>query len=484
MKELSIYLAETGICISAFLLIYKLFLQYSTFFKFNRFYLLTGLVLSFIVPLVEFKYDILLEATSVQTPVQAELPVEVNTYSAINIWGILAVIYGLGILSRITSNLIRVIRLVRIIKTGNEIHLKGYKLIQNQNISSPFTVWNYIVLNIHKLSDTEKNLILEHETIHIKQRHWIDLICSECALILQWFNPFIWLYVSSLKENHEFLADKAVIEKGYSSAVYQAVLINQRFEGPVFSFANSFNYSNHLKRINMIKKEKSASWKKISILILIPVFGVFFWVSAKPNYIINYTVTKPSHMTHLANDNDLMDSVKIIGYGSNNGATVVGHNSTNVIRIQKNSDIPNPPLILVDDKEVSEDYLQKIDPDKISVVEVLKDNNDAHKSVIDKYGEKAKNGVIKITLKKPSDNNENVTTSTTIYNGLFNGADFPVVFIDGKESSMEEFKKLDVKIVKSVMVSKDEDAVKRYGDKAKNGIILVETYALYPILSD
>ena len=52
------------------------------------------------------------------------------------------------------------------------------------------------------------------------------------------------------------------------------------------------------------------------------------------------------------------------------------------------------PLIIVDGEESKED-LEKIDPDNIKSINVLKGDN-----AIEKYGDKAKDGVIEITTKK------------------------------------------------------------------------------------
>ena len=53
------------------------------------------------------------------------------------------------------------------------------------------------------------------------------------------------------------------------------------------------------------------------------------------------------------------------------------------------------PLYIIDDKEVSKDKLATIKPNNIESVTVLKDE-----SAIEKYGDKAKNGVIIIKTKK------------------------------------------------------------------------------------
>ena len=53
------------------------------------------------------------------------------------------------------------------------------------------------------------------------------------------------------------------------------------------------------------------------------------------------------------------------------------------------------PLYIVGEKEVSQEFIRELNPDDIDSITVLKD-----KSAIEKYGEKGKNGVIEIKLKK------------------------------------------------------------------------------------
>lgn len=68
-----------------------------------------------------------------------------------------------------------------------------------------------------------------------------------------------------------------------------------------------------------------------------------------------------------------------------------------LIRTDKGNifDSPNPPLFILDGKEITAEYMKQIKPADILSMEVLKD-----KSATDKYGEKGKNGVIIIKLKQ------------------------------------------------------------------------------------
>ena len=67
--------------------------------------------------------------------------------------------------------------------------------------------------------------ILTHEMAHIRARHSVDmLICSFCV-ILQWFNPAVWLLKQELENIHEYEADESVINHGIDAKHYQLLLI-------------------------------------------------------------------------------------------------------------------------------------------------------------------------------------------------------------------------------------------------------------------
>lgn len=76
------------------------------------------------------------------------------------------------------------------------------------------------------------------------------------------------------------------------------------------------------------------------------------------------------------------DEVRVVGYGSRDSAGI---------------SISEPPLIMIDGLEAAHDAMEKINPNIIESVSVLKDA-----SAAELYGAKAKNGVILITTKNAS----------------------------------------------------------------------------------
>ena len=71
---------------------------------------------------------------------------------------------------------------------------------------------------------------------------------------------------------------------------------------------------------------------------------------------------------------------------------------------------------------------------------------------------------INFVLQKQNESSQ-PQNSQPIDNALF--------IVDGKEISKEEFYKIDVKTIQAVNVLKNESATKLYGDKGKNGVVLI-----------
>jgi hypothetical protein len=114
------------------------------------------------------------------------------------------------------------------------------------------------------------------------------------------------------------------------------------------------------------------------------------------------------------------------------------------------------PLFIVDGKEAGADTLKMLNPNRILWIKVLKDS-----AGIRDYGEKGKNGVILIHSKGSS---EKV--------GLLPIG--PLYIVDGREIGRDSVSLLDNKDIESITVLKDSVNVVKYGEKARDGVILVK----------
>ncbi len=421
MKTLITYIVESGICLFGFWLIHHLCLRKETFFNVIRGFLLFGIMASFVLPFFHFTYEVTLSPTetySLSSLLGNSPPTAFTRYSGIDIFGICTFIYISGIMIQLITLIIAHRKVIKLIHRGCSEKKSGYTLIDNPAISAPFSVYGFIFFNSENVSGMEKYTILTHEESHIRQKHWLDLMFCELLVLFQWFNPFAWKYVSAIKENHEFLADESVLKAGIPINTYREVLVNQTLQRPLFTFTNLLNYK-HSIRFKMMHKEKSSAWKKEFILLVLPLFGILMWASAKPHYVVIPV-----------SDNVVPDSA-------------VAHSANKVLLFIDGKEYPGVNLSQLD--TVYFESTSLLDPDK----------------AVEKYGEKGKNGIMYITLKKGFDytafKNPPTIKIPTVY------------IIDGKESSEAEVNKLSPSQIESLEVKKSPDTE---GKEVKSLVII------------
>jgi TonB family protein len=275
------YLLESGISLSLFALVYFLFLRRETFFYVNRWFLLVSISFSAVLPFLHIPFyapqpNMLQEVTI--TPY-------VNLLSSVTIYGdsishgaeqfvlnysILGYLYLAGASVFSIVFILRIYQIFRLIFKSRVVPEGKIKLVILKQESSPFSFLNYIFVseNLQNIQGWEK--MLEHEKQHIRQGHTFDVLVLEIVAIFQWINPFFWMFRRALRENHEFLADQAVISQGTAPSWYKQVLINQ-YVGDQIVLANNFNYSlikNRIKMISKIKSRKIASFKVLIGFVL------------------------------------------------------------------------------------------------------------------------------------------------------------------------------------------------------------------------
>jgi len=279
MNNTILYLVESGICLAFFYIIYWAFLKKETFFSFNRFFLLSSIPVSFIIPLIHipspFPTNPLTETTYVLR--QSAEP-QIYYPGTIDIIGLIFLV-GAGFF--LLRFLIKIIQLFILIKKFGFQKYNGIKVVFIDKNSAPFSFFNFFFVNKSNLSEQDFNRIIAHESVHIKQYHSLDLILTELLTIFQWFNPFVWPYKKSLKETHEYLADNAVIARGYSKAKYQLLIFEQQVGMKLFEFANNFNHSQIKRRITMMEKIKSRGRAKFKVLLILPIIALLMLAFAE-----------------------------------------------------------------------------------------------------------------------------------------------------------------------------------------------------------
>lgn len=175
---------------------------------------------------------------------------------------------------------------------------------------------------------------------------------------------------------------------------------------------------------------------------------------------------------------------------------------------------PGKPVIIINGKEISSFELNSIDPSSIKTIEIREGKQGASSASakivrVDASGAKVESGKQVITIKVDSTNyiGGNVVIKTsddpivamaekdprtitinaaeekgkkvyTIVRTEKNATELPkdVLYVmDGKEISEKDMKDLSPNMIQSINVLKGEAAIKKYGDKAKNGVVEITT---------
>ncbi len=303
MQDLILHLLKSAGLISLFYLGYFFLLKNDTSFRANRFFLLTGIFTSLLLPFLEITRTVQVETTAV--PVFAEnfsaeiFHTPATQPEAIDWWQVAGIIYLIGLSFFLLKFLIELLSLLRLIYTSKRSKEGSYYVIQKCKNTQPFSFFKWIVVDPDQHTPTELEMILKHEKSHAQQWHSIDQVISSLCVYLLWFNPFAWLYRKSLVQNLEFLADKEVVAAKVSKKEYQKTLLKISVNGFEPALSNQFYQSLIKKRIMMLNKNttpKSNFWKTSLLLPFLAVFIFSFNVTTEAQEVITGQDTEVSKM--------------------------------------------------------------------------------------------------------------------------------------------------------------------------------------------
>ncbi|MGM9853310.1 MAG: TonB family protein [Muribaculaceae bacterium] len=264
------YTFVAGVFLLASYLVYKSLLANEKQAAFNRATILGLYALSFILPFLRIhSYDAVgtggIEFGSPTAVVTAG-----NESSADIVFRILIAIYLIGSVIVTIRTAVTAIRLHRLVASGTHIDNGNYTVVRIAGSKfAPFSWGHYIVISEEE-SVEDAELIVLHETAHIRCRHYTDLLFAQAVCILLWYNPASWLMLAELKAIHEYQADEAVLASGANVRRYQMLLIKKAVGARSPSLANSLNHSNLKKRITMMYESKAKPVRRLRVLAAVP----------------------------------------------------------------------------------------------------------------------------------------------------------------------------------------------------------------------
>jgi TonB family protein len=343
MHDMLFYFIKSGIAMALFYGIYRIFMEKDTNHGLNRFYLAGTMMLSLVLPVLPVEKLLIVDQSIGMpvfvTPAQPAVPAtafELSNGSGVHLSGLAVarIVYLCGITLLVGTLWFQLFKLFTIRKAGKEKY-GALKLIYVHKNITPFSILNSVYLNNESRHDPKIKTILDHEYAHFRSLHYIDLILFELITIFQWFNPFTWLFVSSLKEVHEYQADAAVLRKGEGTGSYQALLVNQVTGTDVFRLANGFSKSLTKKRLIMMTKMESKKGAWLKALLALPVLAILLIANAArtpaglseaEDYIVSGKVVE-------AASGEAMPGVSVVWKGTTWG-TVTGMNGDFILEVK------------------------------------------------------------------------------------------------------------------------------------------------------
>ncbi len=343
MEALLLYQIKVAFLVATFLLGYRLLLRSETFYGFNRIVLIIMALLSFALPFFQITRDTTMfgnlferennktktedvvsivpnqtvaETTSTAvvvnndnsitvpaaTAVQTEM--EENTAGSIaeqsstqknktTLLTILCILYVIGVLFVLVKKAVSLWSMSRIIKKGRYADRNdGCDVIESNQIPQPVNWMRFIVMPKEWLEHQNQS-VWEHENLHARRWHSLDLLMADVISALQWFNPFVVVFRKELELVHEYEADKAVLDSGASARDYKIMLISAVASSRGFVMTNWLKQSNLKKRIDMMGKKQSRGINRLKVLFIPAIAYLFLFATANEATAIDSTFRWP-----------------------------------------------------------------------------------------------------------------------------------------------------------------------------------------------
>lgn len=399
MENLLLYLLQSALCFTVLFLPFQWLLRKGELIRLNRVIILLTISLCFVFPLIYHEMpEFIGRLIPMGNDPVSDDEIRVVGYAyygdeiihkieteAAGLWtvqNILFMIWLIGAVAVFLWHIFSYTHLYKIISTckSSKVKLDNGASVYLFKDEVPSMSWMNLVM-MSEQDYHQQKAILMHELAHVKCGHSWDRILMSMCLVVQWFNPLVWICSDTLNEVHEYEADREVLHQGIDMAQYQYLLVSKAAGQSTLAMVNGFNHSQLKSRIKMMNSQKHSLWSKARYLVLMPMLFLAFVVSAKA------AKQETPALTVLVKED---------------ASSAQGEESevpTNHVVIRGSVDNPDlKPLILVDG-EVVEDF-NSIDMSTIESVEVIKPGSVIAMPYEKKYEAAREVGIILVKTKK------------------------------------------------------------------------------------
>ena len=487
METILLYVLKASGLMVAFYITYILLLRNETFFTSNRWFLITGLLTSLLLPIYFITKVVFIEKPKINfqnlndvTTATIETINENSVKETFDWTQLIWIGYLFVVLFLLMKMFLSFISLYKMISKGQVIDSKSYKLIYVNENSAPFSFFNTIVINPKLYSEEEFESIICHEKIHCQEKHSIDVLVTKLICIFFWFNPFIWMYNKALLQNLEFIADQKATQLLENKNKYQKTLLKVVATQNCLSITNHFNKSLIKKRIVMLNtnpSQKINSWKYFSMLPLLVAFVFFFQVKVqaqvKGENKIQAKEVKKVDKTK-SNPNDTENTLNLVIDKISSDIDLKGDSAAlkerfnidlkvNYIKRNAKGEIIELKLSYNDNKgkKGKTEQIRTIPIRPIFMKVYRKENGENEIGFYDNHEMK--------TLPKNDEKEKKITF-------IENLKDDAVIYVDDQFlMRKEDVQELDVNSLVSMKVLKDAKSLEKYNVIGKNEVVVIET---------
>lgn len=284
-----LYLIKSTLCLGAVLGIYYLLLERESMHHFKRFFLLSSLGFSFLIPLItigqsEYMIDTsesgqhLVEVLSGNAAASSASP----QFDVSLLFSVLYLLIATVLLLRF---IVRIVALIRKARQNRNIPFKNATLVLVNERIVPYSFCHYIFIDHSDyLSKELEPELLTHELTHVRQGHSLDILAIELLRIVFWFNPFLPFMKRAIQANHEYLADREVINSHQGVAHYQRLLLDKVAGNTKIHLASNFTYRLTKKRLKMMTKSTEKMRARFFISATLPLMAALVLLFGKTTF--------------------------------------------------------------------------------------------------------------------------------------------------------------------------------------------------------
>ena len=509
MKPAIIYMLEVLVCSGVLLAAYAILLERRVKFRWCRLYLLLTTFAAALIPLLRIpvwpgRIVAAAPAISPDLPVWTGevLPDEGGGF-AVTPESLCLGLYLLGAALIAGVMVWQVIR-IRRLRRGAEISRTGdYTLVRTRQEIASFSFLHTIYV-WDKTPAGELAAILAHESSHIAHRHSIERILMELMKALLWWNPFAWIAARRLTEAEEFEADNDVLSSGYDRAEYMQTIFRQLF-GYSPEIANGLRNSLTKKRFKMMTKQTKSRHGLLRLAGTLPaVIGLLcaFGFTSRAAVIVapatapaTGTTEEPTGIRTAADamqkqdktctatlsvvdkkDKHPIEGALVQAAGTQKGTTddlpdAPQKQQQEQVTVSVATYKDNAPLagalVKVSGSQIgavtNDEGLAALQVPANSALEISYIGCKPH---IAQVGDKARQ--MFMFNMQPATSGKSETEGTTVTTTV---TDKPLYIVNGIET--KEIGRLDPDRIESMSVLKDKAATALYGEKARNGVIVI-----------